>query len=346
MARSLLMVVAAALVAVACDGGNRAPSVPVARAAPPPRPERTATAPEPTRAGFLPPSASRRRAAIGDVSSLARTLRSAFAPSAQFDPISMPSAGDWLAEHKEDGQTFDDYVASAPNKPDDDRGVIYIVPVGPLSAPGNPSVATLTDYVSRFYQLPVKALPAIAVGRVSTYRRINAGTGKPQLLAGEIMRLLKQRLPQDAYCLIAVTATDLYPRASWNFVFGQASLSERVGVFSFARYHPSFFGGKPHTDAASQRRVLLRSLKVMVHEIGHMFGMHHCTHYSCVMDGSNSMAESDRKPAHLCPVGLHKLYFAHRFDPKKRYRQLAAFYHRVGLARQAAWAQERATALP
>jgi|GEM_PF-4325801 len=101
------------------------------------------------------------------------------------------------------------------------------------------------------------------------------------------MHLLRQRLPKDAYCLIAVTETDL-------------------------------------------RRVLLRALEVMVHEIGHMFGIEHCTHYSCVMDGSNSMAESDSQPAHLCAVGLHELYDAHPFDPKKRYRQLAAFYRRIG----------------
>jgi archaemetzincin len=31
---------------------------------------------------------------------------------------------------------------------------------------------------------------------------------------------------------------DLYPEPSWNFVFGQASLNERVGVYSFARYGP------------------------------------------------------------------------------------------------------------
>lgn len=30
--------------------------------------------------------------------------------------------------------------------------------------------------------------------------------------------------------------SDIYPRPSWNYVFGLASLSEYVGVFSFARY--------------------------------------------------------------------------------------------------------------
>mgnify|MGYP000107882883 CR=1 FL=1 len=40
----------------------------------------------------------------------------------------------------------------------------------------------------------------------------------------------------------AVTMTDLYPSEDWNFVFGQASLRNRVGAYSFARYDPAFYG--------------------------------------------------------------------------------------------------------
>ena len=35
--------------------------------------------------------------------------------------------------------------------------------------------------------------------------------------------------------------TDLYPRDEWNYVFGLASIRERTGVFSFARYDNRFF---------------------------------------------------------------------------------------------------------
>jgi archaemetzincin len=34
---------------------------------------------------------------------------------------------------------------------------------------------------------------------------------------------------------------------------------------------------------------------VMVHEIGHMFGLEHCTYFECTMNGSNSYEESCRK---------------------------------------------------
>jgi bacterioferritin len=37
---------------------------------------------------------------------------------------------------------------------------------------------------------------------------------------------------------------------------------------------------------------LRRSCKVLAHEIGHMFGLSHCVFFHCLMNGSNSLAES------------------------------------------------------
>ena len=38
-----------------------------------------------------------------------------------------------------------------------------------------------------------------------------------------------------------------------------------------------------------------------------MFGISHCVHFHCRMNGSDSLEESDRSPMHLCPVCLRKL---------------------------------------
>jgi len=94
--------------------------------------------------------------------------------------------------------------------------------------------------------------------------------------------------------------TDLYPEPSWNFVFGQASLRERVGVYSFARYDSAFYGEARDRDY--ETLLLRRSCKVLAHETGHMFGLAHCIYFNCLMNGSNHLAESDRRPLHLCPV--------------------------------------------
>ena len=50
----------------------------------------------------------------------------------------------------------------------------------------------------------------------------------------------RRLVPKDAYCMLSVTMEDLYPRESWNFVFGLANFSSRTGVFSFVRYDPVF----------------------------------------------------------------------------------------------------------
>jgi len=71
--------------------------------------------------------------------------------------------------------------------------------------------------------------------------------------------------------LVGVTREDLYPEPSWNFVFGMASLQERVGVQSFARQDPAFFG-EPR-PAGWQTLARRRATWTLVHEISHMFGM-------------------------------------------------------------------------
>jgi archaemetzincin len=82
---------------------------------------------------------------------------------------------------------------------------------------------------------------------------------------------LKERLPADAFCIVAITMEDLYPESSWNFVFGQASVTERVGVYSFARYDPALYGGARGKDY--KKLILHRSMKVLTHETGHIFGL-------------------------------------------------------------------------
>jgi len=51
----------------------------------------------------------------------------------------------------------------------------------------------------------------------------------------------KDFLPDDAYCVIGLLNKDLYPRKGWNFVFGMSRIHHRSGVFSLARYDPTFY---------------------------------------------------------------------------------------------------------
>ncbi len=287
---------------------------------------------------FTPPGPSDRLQAIGGTEGLPESLRRALDPGSDFEPIPAPKKGDWLASHPEPGQTYGAYIRSKPNKPEGSRRKIYLQPLGEFSTEGSPSVEILREYASTFFALPAELCPSLP-GTKNFTSRLNPYTRNRQILTTDVLDFLKGNLPADAFCLLAITMVDLYPEPSWNFVFGQASLRERVGVFSFARYDPAFYGMERAQD---YRQVLLRrSCKVSAHETGHMFSIAHCIYFSCALNGSNHLQESDSRPMHLCPVCLRKLHFSIGFEVGTRYRRLMDFYERVGFRAEARWLRSR-----
>src|ERR1051326_3339431 len=289
--------------------------------------------------GFQPPGPQARLEAIGTINGLPVIIQRAFAPGESFQPVPVPGPNDWLAAHPESGQTFEQFQRSHPNRPGEQRRTIYLQPLGAFPPQQSPSLQKLRDYAAAFFQMDVKTIEPVSIGAGGFTSRTNSMTGKRQTLTGDVLRWLKARLPADAFCLVAITMEDLYPEPSWNFVFGQASLTERVGVYSFARYDPAFYGEARGRD--SQELLLRRSMKVLTHETGHIFGLAHCIYFQCVMNGSNHLQESDRRPLHLCPVCLRKLQSSVGFDVLKRYKALARFDEQEGFADEAAWLANR-----
>ncbi|XP_075034163.1 archaemetzincin-2 isoform X2 [Mixophyes fleayi] len=218
-----------------------------------------------------------------------KMLSEAFRPdSALFRPVTIHSPSDWIPSHSEPTETFQE-----------------------------------------FYQKPNRHIPTVK--RKSIYVQT----------IGDLLRYLKTIKPADAFCIVGATMIDLYPRDSWNFVFGTASLTEGMGVFSFARYDEDFYspsykgrikGRRPAQGDYSvfngyytpliTDSLLLRSCKTLTHEIGHMFGLRHCQWLHCVMQGSNHLEESDRRPLDLCPICLRKLQSAIGFNIAERYNSL------------------------
>jgi archaemetzincin len=244
--------------------------------------------------------------------------------------LGAPARGDWLAEHEEPGQTFAEYRASNPVTPDVDgpgkRRLLYIQPLGPLTKTQRSIVDLTGDYMRRFFGLEVRVRDELPLSLVpDSARRIHPTWGVPQILTSYVLeKLLVPRLPEDAAAFISFTASDLWPGEGWNFVFGQASLRDRVGVWSIYRY------GDPEASKSAFKLALRRALKVAVHETGHMFSLRHCTAYECVMGGSNNLDESDRRPLWLCPECTAKICWATKRDPMALFRELGAFAEQHG----------------
>lgn len=286
---------------------------------------------------FRPPDEAARRAALGPLDDLAPALRAAFTPTTDDRPIPDPGPDDWLGLHVEPGQSFADFKRERLNRPTKARDKIYVLPIGPLTGDGMPDLDVLLDFTGRYFQLPTVRLEPTTMRDLRA--RSRSRRTYRQFYTRDILASLRARVPADAYCLIAVTADDLYPHPDWNFVFGEATLVERVGVYGFARYDPAFYGEPRGLDAPA--KILLRGLKVLAHEVGHMFGIQHCIHFHCVMNGCNHLAESDASPLHPCPVCLRKLHHAVGFDPAARERRLGEFFRARGLLVDAARGERR-----
>ena len=286
---------------------------------------------------FRPRTSAEIAASAGDLSALDERSKRAFSPGGMFEPIEFEklNGAAWLKSHYEPGQTFNEYAASYGGT-DEKRNKIYILPIGDFTGENQLLMDKLKEYCSAFFAMPCEIMKPADIKAKS---RVNLHTGKPQLLTGSIIRAMKPLLPEDAYAMIGITMTDLYPAASWNFVFGQASLTGRVGVYSLARYDPEFIGKKRGSDFTGV--MLKRSLKVLTHETGHMFYIYHCVFYKCLMNGSNSLAETDMSPMFLCPSCLRKLHHSVKFDPVGRYAKLRDFLLANGLSKDAEWLQKR-----
>ena len=232
-----------------------------------------------------------------------------------------PQPGDWLASHEEPGQTFDQYFKTDPNRPGKTLTTIYIQPLGDFDATQQRLIDQTADLLGRFYGVPVKTLVKIGMDAIpAKARRVHPSWGDKQILTTYVLYdLLKPRRPKDAVAVLALTTSDLWPGEGWNFVFGQADLRERVGVWSLYR------NGDPNESANSYCLCLLRTLKTATHETGHMLGIQHCTAYECGMCGSNNRPESDRRPLAFCAECEPKVWWACGVDPAKRYQSLVEF---------------------
>ncbi len=132
--------------------------------------------------------------------------------------------------------------------------------------------------------------------------------------------------------MIAFTNLDLFPDQNFSFVFGQASLEHRIGVWSLYRLR----------ENADQTKFLSRTLKIAVHDTGHIFSIRHCTKYSCLMNGANHLGETDHHPLDFCPECTAKVLWLTETDTRRRYLNLAKFWSHHGVSADSRAFQQKA----
>lgn len=263
------------------------------------------------------------------------------------------------------------------------NGKIYLLPLGDFDGDTTPTFADLAEYSRLFYDLPVEVLPPVQLlvdrdqvswvdtveakdlarnpratrqsGRTTHYKlsaRFHSKSGRYQLQVGSVLYKLRQIIPNDSICVMALTMSELYDESTDLFVAGMAAGNQRVGVFSFSRYDPTVtfstefwyqvYTADVRLSSKEQKKVLLqRSCKLLVHEIAHLLGVDHCIWYSCCMNGSGHLTEDFDQSMHLCPVDLRKLQTLCGFNVVERYEKLSEFFKRHGLEEEEAWTGKR-----
>lgn len=114
---------------------------------------------------------------------------------------------------------------------------------------------------------------------------------KNQYDAEVILNVLKGH-KEDSDKILGITSNDCYT-SDLNFVFGLAT--GETGVVSTARLDPEFYGG-----SANFELIIKRTLKEVIQEIAHMFGIKNCGNPECVMSYSSSISYVDDKNNDFC----------------------------------------------
>ncbi|HEY1196487.1 archaemetzincin [Flavobacterium sp.] len=237
-----------------------------------------------------------------------------------------PKPGDWLYSRKEKGQTFEQFVKSKHTIPTKENNIIYLQPLGQFDSLQMKQIELVREYLQIFFQLKTNTLEDISNDVIPKQARRIGPDQNEQFLAGFILdSVLKKERPQNGIGLMALTEVDLYPKPEWSFVFGLASYRDRIAVSSIYRLYDKRLQNKDFTLC------LERLLKICSHEIGHMFGLYHCIDADCVMNGTNSLSETDEHTLRLCSNCQRKLNSGIKYDNKKRLTELEKYFERNNL---------------
>jgi len=118
--------------------------------------------------------------------------------------------------------------------------------------------------------------------------------GRRQYDANKLLEAISMRAPTDAVKVIGMVRVDLYIPIL-TYIFGQAKLNGYTGVVSLYRLRNEHYGLDADYDL-----LIERFSKVIIHELGHTFGLIHCSNPICVMRSSTYVEDLDQKNKQFC----------------------------------------------
>lgn len=174
----------------------------------------------------------------------------------------------------------------APSGFDAPKAIYYVLPLGEVD---EAHARFACEAITRAHRLHCVILRARPVPSQALDRR------RFQYDADRIVEGLFEQLPGDGMGMMALTNADLFEAGKSHFVFGLASLVDRVGIVSLARYRGPWWG-----EQENRARFFERAYKVIIHEVAHTLGLGHCPNPHCAMREDATLKALDESPRRFC----------------------------------------------
>ncbi len=117
-----------------------------------------------------------------------------------------------------------------------------------------------------------------------------------QYSSTRLLKLLLDDPQQPADRILGVTSVDLFTPVL-TYVFGEAQLGGRAAVVSSHRLRNEVYGLPPDEGLLFERLH-----KEAVHELGHTYGLLHCSNLGCVMRSTAYAEEIELKSTGFCEL--------------------------------------------
>lgn len=119
-------------------------------------------------------------------------------------------------------------------------------------------------------------------------------SARRQYNGNELLKEVDAKYSINSFKTIGLFNVDLFVPIL-TYIFGQAFLNGRTGILSLYRLSNERYGMSIDEDI-----LLDRTIKEVIHELGHTFGLIHCHTPTCVMRSSTYVEDLDQKNSNLC----------------------------------------------